>query len=358
MFSLHLNNIRSNLKNIKRRINMRFRKLVVSTALIGVLLTGCASVNNQNEVAGQTPEITIEATETETEGKVVMSKEQTDEFIMNRIWDESWLKGYGKILYPDFEMSYYYYPGYNYDFRSLKTDDGIEVVDMWDKLMIKFGEASDIVDVLLPGSHERLTVVDRYKGSRTPRMLYRDANGDGVKDVIVRMNSFYSGMMEQFDNNCYCVIVDGKTHKAVELSAKDYFKKFDDVTSVTGKKVSDDNLEIRVSLSGGEEVIDNIEINENTEIGDIRLNSENQYIYFGEDGPYVGFWVTAYAQGTDTYRELISLLVKNKLVYNSTDNSYELGDEFVIDSDLKGLNGISEYSEIPAEEIQKILNEM
>ncbi|MEF2586473.1 MAG: hypothetical protein U0M55_01145 [Butyrivibrio sp.] len=189
-------------------------------------------------------------------------------------------------------------------------------------------------------------------------MLYRDANGDGVKDVIVRMNSFYSGMMEQIDNNCYCVIVDGKTHKAVELSAKDYFKKFDDVTSVTGKKVSDDNLEIRVSLSGGEEVIDNIEINANIEIGDIRLNSENQYIYFGEDGPYVGFWVTAYSQGTDTYREHISLLVKNKLVYNSTDNSYELGDEFVIDPDLKGLNGISEYSEIPAGEIQKILNEM
>lgn len=106
------------------------------------------------------------------------------------------------------------------------------------------------------------------------------------------------------------MIVDGKTHKASELSAEDYFKKFDDVTSVTGKRVSDDNLEIRVSLSGGEEVIDNIEINENTEI------------------------------------------------YNSTDNSYELGDEFVIDSDLKGLNGISEYSEIPAEEIQKILNEM
>lgn len=336
---------------------MRSRKIILSMAMAGVLLTGCASVNNQNEEAGQTPEITIEATETETEGKVVMSKEQTDEFIMNRIWEESWLKGYGKILYPDFEMSYYYYPGYNYDFRSLKTDDGIEVVDMWDKLMIKFGEASDIVDVLLPGG-KRLTVVDRYKGSRTPRMLYRDANGDGVKDVIVRMNSFYSGMMEQIDNNCYCVIVDGKTHKALELSAKDYFKKFDDVTSVTGKRVSDDNLEIRVSLSGGEEVIDNIEINENTEIGDIRLNSENQYIYFGEDGPYVGFWVTAYAQYTDTYRELISLLVKNKLVYNSTDNSYELGDEFVIDSDLKGLNGISEYSEIPAEEIQKILNAM
>lgn len=336
---------------------MRSRKIILSIAMAGVLLTGCASVNNQNEEAGQTPEITNEATETETEGKVVMSKEQTDEFIMNRIWDESWLKGYGKILYPDFEMSYYYYPGYNYDFRSLKTDDGIEVVDMWDKLMIKFGEASDIVDVLLPGG-KRLTVVDRYKGSRTPRMLYRDANGDGVKDVIVRMNSFYSGMMEQIDNNCYCVIVDGKTHKASELSAKDYFKKFDDVTSVTGKKVSDDNLEIRVSLSGGEEVIDNIEINENAEIGDIRLNSENQYIYFGEDGPYVGFWVTAYAQYTDNYRELISLLVKNKLVYNSTDNSYELGDEFVIDSDLKGLNGISEYSEIPAEEIQKILNAM
>lgn len=336
---------------------MRSRKIILSIAMAGVLLTGCASVNNQNEEAGQTPEITNEATETETEGKVVMSKEQTDEFIMNRIWDESWLKGYGKILYPDFEMSYYYYPGYNYDFRSLKTDDGIEVVDMWDKLMIKFGEASDIVDVLLPGG-KRLTVVDRYKGSRTPRMLYRDANGDGVKDVIVRMNSFYSGMMEQSDNNCYCVIVDGKTHKALELSAKDYFKKFDDVTSVTGKRVSDDNLEIRVSLSGGEEVIDNIEINENAEIGDIRLNSENQYIYFGEDGPYVGFWVTAYAQYTDNYRELISLLVKNKLVYNSTDNSYELGDEFVIDSDLKGLNRISEYSEIPADEIQKILNEM
>lgn len=336
---------------------MRSRKIILSIAMAGVLLTGCASVNNQNEEAGQTPEITNEATETETEGKVVMSKEQTDEFIMNRIWDESWLKWYGKILYPDFEMSYYYYPGYNYDFRSLKTDDGIEVVDMWDKLMIKFGEASDIVDVLLPGG-KRLTVVDRYKGSRTPRMLYRDANGDGVKDVIVRMNSFYSGMMEQFDNNCYCVIVDGKTHKAVELSAKDYFKRFDDVTSVTGKKVSDDNLEIRVSLSGGEEVIDNIEINANIEIGDIRLNSENQYIYFGEDGPYIGFWVTAYAQGSDTYRELISLLVKNKLVYNSADNSYELGDEFVIDSDLKGLNGISEYSEIPADEIQKILNEM
>lgn len=106
------------------------------------------------------------------------------------------------------------------------------------------------------------------------------------------------------------MIVDGKTHKALELSAEDYFKKFDDVTSVTGKRVSDDNFEIRVSLSGGEEVIGNIEINENTEI------------------------------------------------YNSTDNSYELGDEFVIDSDLKGLNGISEYSEIPAEEIQKILNEM
>ena len=65
---------------------MRFRELVVSTALIGVLLTGCASVNNQNEVAEQTPEITIEATETETDGKVVMSKEQTDEFIMDRIW--------------------------------------------------------------------------------------------------------------------------------------------------------------------------------------------------------------------------------------------------------------------------------
>ena len=206
--------------------------------------------------------------------------------------------------------------------------------------------------------NDSLAIVDMYKGSRTPRLLYRDANGDGVKDVIVRMNSFYSGMMEQFDNNCYCVIVDGKTHKALELSAKDYFKKFDDVTSVTGKRVSDDNLEIRVSLSGGEDVIDNIEINANIEIGDIRLNSENQYIYFGEDGPYVGFWVTAYAQGTDTYRELISLLVKNKLVYNSTNNSYELGDEFVIDSDLKGLNGISEYSEIPADEIQKILNEM
>lgn len=108
---------------------MRSRKIILSMAMAGVLLTGCASVNNQNEVAEQTPEITIEATEaeTETEGKVVMSKEQTDEFIMNRIWEESWLKGYGKILYPDFEMSYYYYPGYNYDFRSLKTDDGIEV---------------------------------------------------------------------------------------------------------------------------------------------------------------------------------------------------------------------------------------
>lgn len=30
----------------------------------------------------------------------------------------------------------------------------------------------------------------------------------------------------------------------------------------------------------------------------------------------------------------------------------------MIDPDLKGLNGISEYSEIPAEEIQKILNAM
>lgn len=340
---------------------MRSRKIILSMAMAGVLLTGCASVNNQNEVAGQTPEITTEATEaeTETEGKVVMSKEQTDEFIMNRIWEESWLKGYGKILYPDFAMSYYYYPGYNYDFRSLKTDDGISVVDKIDSLEINFNndDVSKWEIVTVP-VNDSLAIVDMYKGSRTPRLLYRDANGDGVKDVIVRMNSFYSGMMEQIDNNCYCVIVDGKTHKALELSAKDYFKKFDDVTSVTGKKVSDDNLEIRVSLSGGEEVIDNIEINENTEIGDIRLNSENQYIYFGEDGPYVGFWVTAYAQYTDNYRELISLLVKNKLVYNSTDNSYELGDEFVIDSDLKGLNGISEYSEIPAEEIQKILNAM
>lgn len=341
---------------------MRSRKIILSMAMAGVLLTGCASVNNQNEVAGQTPEIATEATEaeSETEGKVVMSKEQTDEFIMNRIWEESWLKGYGKILYPDFEMSYYYYPGYNYDFRSLKTDDGISVVDKIDSLEINFNNDDDdskwgIVTVPV---NDSLATVDMYKGSRTPRLLYRDANGDGVKDVIVRMNSFYSGMMEQIDNNCYCVIVDGKTHKALELSAKDYFKKFDDVTSVTGKKVSDDNLEIRVSLSGGEEVIDNIEINENTEIGDIRLNSKNQYIYFGEDGPYVGFWVTAYAQYTDNYRELISLLVKNKLVYNSTDNSYELGDEFVIDSDLKGLNGIGEYSEIPAEEIQKILNAM
>lgn len=341
---------------------MRSRKIILSMAMAGVLLTGCASVNNQNEVAGQTPEITTEATEaeTETEGKVVMSKEQTDEFIMNRIWEESWLKGYGKILYPDFEMSYYYYPGYNYDFRSLKTDDGISVVDKIDSLEINFNNDDDVSkwDIVTVPVNDSLAIVDMYKGSRTPRMLYRDANGDGVKDVIVRMNSFYSGMMEQTDNNCYCVIVDGKTHKAVELSAKDYFKKFDDVTSVTGKRVSDDNLEIRVSLSGGEEVIDNIEINENTEIGDIRLNSENQYIYFGEDGPYVGFWVTAYAQYTDNYRELISLLVKNKLVYNSTDNSYELGDEFVIDPDLKGLNGISEYSEIPADEIQKILNEM
>lgn len=341
---------------------MRSRKIILSMAMAGVLLTGCASVNNQNEVAGQTPEITTEATEaeTETEGKVVMSKEQTDEFIMNRIWEESWLKGYGKILYPDFEMSYYYYPGYNYDFRSLKTDDGISVVDKIDSLEINFNNDDDVSkwDIVTVPVNDSLATVDMYKGSRTPRLLYRDANGDGVKDVIVRMNSFYSGMMEQIDNNCYCVIVDGKTHKALELSAKDYFKKFDDVTSVTGKRVSDDNLEIRVSLSGGEEVIDNIEINENTEIGDIRLNSENQYIYFGEDGPYVGFWVTAYAQYTDTYRELISLLVKNKLVYNSTDNSYELGDEFVIDSDLKGLNGISEYSEIPADEIQKILNAM
>lgn len=341
---------------------MRSRKIILSMAMAGVLLTGCASVNNQNEVAGQTPEITTEATEaeSETEGKVVMSKEQTDEFIMNRIWEESWLKGYGKILYPDFEMSYYYYQGYNYDFRSLKTDDGVSVVDKIDSLEINFNNDDDDSkwDIVTVPVNDSLATVDMYKGSRTPRLLYRDANGDGVKDVIVRMNSFYSGMMEQIDNNCYCVIVDGKTHKALELSAKDYFKKFDDVTSVTGKRVSDDNLEIRVSLSGGEEVIDNIEINENTEIGDIRLNSENQYIYFGEDAPYVGFWVTAYAQGTDTYRELISLLVKNKLVYNSTDNSYELGDEFVIDSDLKGLNGISEYSEIPAEEIQKILNEM
>lgn len=341
---------------------MRSRKIILSMAMAGVLLTGCASVNNQNEVAGQTPEITTEATEaeTETEGKVVMSKEQTDEFIMNRIWEESWLKWYGKILYPDFEMSYYYYPGYNYDFRSLKTDDGITVVDKIDSLEINFNNDDDVSkwEIVTVPVNDSLAIVDMYKGSRTPRLLYRDANGDGVKDVIVRMNSFYSGMMEQFDNNCYCVIVDGKTHKAVELSAKDYFKKFDDVTGVTGKRVSDDNLEIRVSLSGGEEVIDNIEINENTEIGDIRLNSENQYIYFGEDGPYVGFWVTAYAQYTDNYRELISLLVKNKLVYNSTDNSYELGDEFVIDSDLKGLNGISEYSEIPAEEIQKILSAM
>lgn len=341
---------------------MRSRKIILSMAMAGVLLTGCASVNNQNEVAGQTPEITTEATEaeTETEGKAVMSKEQTDEFIMNRIWEESWLKGYGKILYPDFEMSYYYYPGYNYDFRSLKTDDGISVVDKIDSLEINFNNDDDVSkwDIVTVPVNDSLATVDMYKGSRTPRLLYRDANGDGVKDVIVRMNSFYSGMMEQTDNNCYCVIVDGKTHKALELSAKDYFKKFDDVTSVTGKRVSDDNLEIRVSLSGGEEVIDNIEINENTEIGDIRLNSENQYIYFGEDGPYVGFWVTAYAQYTDTYRELISLLVKNKLVYNSTDNSYELGDEFVIDSDLKGLNGIGEYSEIPAEEIQKILSAM
>ena len=106
------------------------------------------------------------------------------------------------------------------------------------------------------------------------------------------------------------MIVDGKTHKALELSVEDYFKKFDNVTSVTGKRQTDHNLEIRVSLTGGEQLIDNIQINENTEI------------------------------------------------YNSTDNSYELGDEFVIDPDLKGLNGISEYSEIPAEEIQKILNEM
>lgn len=341
---------------------MRSRKIILSIAMAGVLLTGCASVNNQNEEAGQTPEIATEATEaeTETEGKVVMSKEQTDEFIMNRIWEESWLKGYGKILYPDFEMSYYYYPGYDYDFRSLKTDDGITVVDKIDSLEINFNNDDDVSkwDIVTVPVNDSLAIVDMYKGSRTPRLLYRDANGDGVKDVIVRMNSFYSGMMEQFDNNCYCVIVDGKTHKTLEISAKDYFKKFDDVTSVTGKRVSDDNLEIRVSLSGGEEVIDNIEINENTEIGDIHLNSENHYIYFGEDGPYVGFWVTAYAQYTDTYRELISLLVKNKLVYNSTDNSYELGDEFVIDPDLKGLNGISEYSEIPAGEIQEILNEM
>ncbi|GEM_PF-1470981 len=352
---------------------MRSRKIILSMAMAGVLLTGCASVNNQNEVAGQTPEIATE-TSTESMGEIeqkkktessverILTKEETDELIIGRVWgrlyDGMWLKGYGKILYPDYSMSYT--TEYDYDLRSLVTDDGITVVDKIDSLEINFNNDDDVSkwDIVTVPVNDSLAIVDMYKGSRTPRLLYRDANGDGVKDVIVRMNSFYSGMMEQIDNNCYCVIVDGKTHKALELSAKDYFKKFDDVTSVTGKRVSDDNLEIRVSLSGGEEVIDNIEINENTEIGDIRLNSENQYIYFGEDGPYVGFWVTAYAQYTDTYRELISLLVKNKLVYNSTDNSYELGDEFVIDPDLKGLNGISEYSEIPAEEIQKILNAM
>lgn len=42
---------------------MRSRKIILSMAMAGVLLTGCASVNNQNEVAEQTPEITIEATE-------------------------------------------------------------------------------------------------------------------------------------------------------------------------------------------------------------------------------------------------------------------------------------------------------
>lgn len=39
---------------------MRSRKIILSMAMAGVLLTGCASVNNQNEEAGQTHEIATE----------------------------------------------------------------------------------------------------------------------------------------------------------------------------------------------------------------------------------------------------------------------------------------------------------
>ena len=196
---------------------MRSRKIILSMAMAGVLLTGCASVNNQNEEAGQTPEIATE-TSTESMGEIeqkkktessverILTKEETDELIIGRVWgrlyDGMWLKGYGKILYPDYSMSYT--TEYDYDLRSLVTDDGITVVDKIDSLEINFNNDDDVSkwDIVTVPVNDSLAIVDMYKGSRTPRLLYRDANGDGVKDVIVRMNSFYSGMMEQFDNNC------------------------------------------------------------------------------------------------------------------------------------------------------------
>lgn len=86
---------------------MRSRKIILSMAMAGVLLTGCASVNNQNEVAGQTHEIATE-TSTESMGEIeqkkktessverILTKEETDELIIGRVWgrlyDGMWLK--------------------------------------------------------------------------------------------------------------------------------------------------------------------------------------------------------------------------------------------------------------------------
>mgnify|MGYP001026196364 CR=1 FL=1 len=61
---------------------MRSRKIILSMAMAGVLLTGCASVNNQNEEAGQTPEI---ATETSTESMGEIEQKKKTESSVERI---------------------------------------------------------------------------------------------------------------------------------------------------------------------------------------------------------------------------------------------------------------------------------
>lgn len=296
---------------------------IVPLALASLMFVGCAA-NNSDAVQS----MKVERTNPSTVSK-------SDDVLL-QLWDKEMVEKYKDIVYPGFELSYVV--GDEGKRIAVKTTDGIYITQTKDAAK-GYNISVMFLDEKIEFNTEYSVLEADYSltGADAPRTMYKDVTGDNVNDIVIRTNSIdqrgTGGYSE--GNICECVIVDGADHKVITIALDGYYNDFLDITDVA-LSVERDKATVITTLENGSESAETIDIQDvdATVVDNALLNDKYQYIYLGDDGVYVGFWVTADYTVTYDNPDLCSfsneccVLVKNRLEYNKDSGEFILGDGY------------------------------
>lgn len=325
----------------ERRKNMK--KIILTTAglTLAAIISGCGSnvMATQKDTVSQTQAVQKNITDNTSD----VNTPDADE-----LWGEAELNGYGEVYYPGFELTDSIIDKITY--RSLITEDGrLRVTDRGynyasGKTLVRVEdlETQDFMEEFEIEGRLTLTEVP-YKESEAPRLLYRDVTGDGTKDLIIRINSYYGA--PGYDNKCSCYILDGASYKPVQISVDDYFTSFESNVDISYETSEDEKLTVTAILKDTGETLTYVEEAESdVPVSAVGLWSDYQYVYFEDGDVYAGFWVAV--SRTDEEKNIYDteekILIYNKLDYNIETGIFELSDSYYMDDSVR----IATYSEV------------